>query len=219
MKTLKKLSLVAAFALILSASVTEVKAQVSTGADLYSTYVWRGVAYSGPSLQPYVDVTSGSLSVGAWGSQGYDGFQEMDLYASYGFDFGLSLGVTGYYYPGSPWMEFGDSHAFEVNAGYDITPEFSLSANIILNEAVNAGSMGSDLYFEAGYAIDDATSLFLGGGNGWHTNGTYDLGIVNLGISTGKDIVISDTFTIPMSGAVILNPYSENLYIVVGFSF
>ena len=45
--------------------------EVSTGVDLVSTYVWRGVAYSGPSWQPYVEAAAGNLTVGAWGSQGW----------------------------------------------------------------------------------------------------------------------------------------------------
>ena len=69
--------------LITAMSVRPVQAQeISTGADFVSTYVWRGVAYAGPSIQPFVDITAGNFSIGGWGSQGYDGFQEMDLYLS-----------------------------------------------------------------------------------------------------------------------------------------
>lgn len=228
MKTLKKISQLFIVALLLTIAASEVtKAQVTTGADVVSTYVWRGAAFSGPSIQPYVDYTSGAFSIGAWGSQAFDnGFQEMDLYLSYSFDFGLSLGLTDYYYPGTPYFSYSEdaangdfgSHAFEINAGYEIE-SISISGNYIVNEASGAGSIGGDLYFEAGYAFDDATSAFLGAGNGWHTNFTDDFGIVNLGVSTSKEIVVTDTFSIPVSGSVILNPYSEQLYIVVGFSF
>lgn len=203
-------------ALLATLNPETAKAQsVDAGFDLYSTYVWRGVAYSGPSLQPYVEYSSGGFAVGAWGSQGYDGFQEMDLYAGYEFDFGLSLGVTDYYYPGTLWLD-GDSHAIEINAGYGIE-DFSLSANFIVNEAAGAGSAGGDLYFEAGYAFG-ATSVFLGGGDGWHSS-DGDFALVNLGVSTGKEIVITESFSIPLSGAVVFNPDSEQLYILAGVSF
>jgi uncharacterized protein (TIGR02001 family) len=190
--------------------------EVSTGADIVSTYVWRGVAYSGPSIQPFVDLTVEGFSIGGWGSQGYDGFQEMDLYAGYSFDFGLYLGVTDYWYP-SPLTPFFEeaSHAFELNLGYEID-SFSLSGNYIF---AGGGSTGDDLYFEAGYSIDDATSLFAGAGNGWHTNGTDDFGLVNVGVTTSKDILVTDTFTIPLSGSAIFNPYAEQLYLLVGVSF
>ena len=198
-------------------NLNTVKAQeVSTGVDLYSTYVWRGVAYSGPSLQPTVEFSSGGFAIGAWGSQGYDGFQEMDLYAGYSFDFGLSVGVTDYWYPGAagsgPWLD-GDSHAYELNLGYGIE-DFSLSANYIF---AGEGSVGDDIYFEAGYSFSEA-SIFLGAGDGWHSSDT-EFALVNVGVSAGKDIVITDTFTIPLSGAVIFNPDTEQLYILAGLSF
>ena len=187
--------------------------EVSTGVDLVSTYVWRGVAYSGPSWQPYLEAAAGNLTLGAWGSQGYDGFQEMDLYAS--FNLGdLSIGLTDYYYPGSDYLD-GDSHAFEVNIGYSLG-SLSLGANYILNEAVGAGSAGGDMYFELGYS-GSAADVFLGAGDGWHS-GTGDFGIVNIGVTKSKEIKITNSFSLPISGAVIFNPDSEQLYILAGIS-
>lgn len=209
------------FIMLLSVQFKPVQAQdLDTGVDLYSTYVWRGVAYSGPSIQPYVEFSSGGFAVGAWGSQGIDGvvssnnystgFQEMDLYASYSFDFGLSLGITDYYYPGSLYFD-GESHAYELNAGYS-SGDFSISANYILNEARRAGSAGGDMYFQAGYG-----PVFVGAGDGWHSS-DGDFALVNVGIGTSKEIEVTDTFSIPLNGSVILNPDQEQLYIVVGLS-
>lgn len=219
MKTLKNISSLFVLAAVLMLSASDItnaqEVEVSTGVDLYSTYVFRGVAYDGPSWQPSVELSSGGFAIGAWGSQGYGGFQEMDLYAGYSFDFGLYLGVTDYYYPGSLYLD-GDSHAFEINLGYE-KDAFSLAGNFIVNEAVSAGSAGGDLYFEAGYSLDQA-DLFIGAGDGWHsTDGEFAL--VNIGIGTSKDIVITDTFTVPVSGAIVFNPDSEQFYILVGFSF
>lgn len=219
-KILKTLSLGGFLAILIALSTTQTanaqEVEVTTGVDLYSTYVWRGVAYSGPSLQPAVELSSGGFAIGAWGSQGYDGFQEMDLYAGYSFDFGLSLGVTDYWYPGplgsGPWLD-GDSHAYELNVGYGID-NFSLSANYIF---AGSGSAGDDIYFEAGYSFD-AASIFLGAGDGWHSSDT-EFALVNIGVSTSKDIVVTETFTIPLSGAVIFNPDTEQLYILAGLSF
>lgn len=225
MKTSKKLItflksvLLALFGTFLVAAINPemAKAQdVSAGVDLYSTYVFRGIAFSGPSVQPYVEVSAGGFALGAWGSQGYDGFQEMDLYVGYEFDFGLSLGVTDYYYPGGLWLNE-DSHAFEINAGYSIK-DFSLSANYVLNEATGLpGSNGKDKYFEAGYTLG-AADFFVGAGDGWHSS-DGEFAFVNVGIGTTKDIVITDTFTIPLSGAVIYNPDIEQFYILAGISF
>ena len=221
MKTFKKISSLFVLAAVLMLSANDItKAQeveVSTGVDLYSTYVFRGVAFSGPSWQPSFEVATGGFAIGAWGSQGYDGFQEMDLYLGYSFDFGLYLGLTDYYYPGTSFGD-GESHAIEINAGFEVD-NFSIAANFIPEEALNAGSIGGDMYFEAGYSVDDATSVFLGAGNGWHTNFTDDFGVVNIGATTGKELVITDNFSIPVSGSVVYNAYSEQFYIFVGFSF
>ncbi len=196
----------------LNSTSAQAQVEVSTGADLVSTYVWRGVAYSGPSIQPFVELGASGFAVGAWGSQGYDGFQEMDLYAGYGFDFGLSVGITDYYYPGSSWTDI-DTHALEANVGYEIDA-FSISANYIFG---GSGAVGDDLYFEAGYSFDVA-DVFIGAGDGWHSTDT-EFALVNIGVSASKDIVITDTFTLPLFGSVILNPDSEQLYILAGVSF
>lgn len=217
MKKLNKNILLSLFALLLSASSVQAQVEVSTGVDLYSTYVFRGFAYDGPSIQPSIEVSSGGFAVGAWGSQGLSStaLQEMDLYAGYSFDNGLYLGLTDYYYPGSAYGKM-DSHALELNASYT-TDAFSIAANYIFNEAADAESAGKDKYFELGYSLDQA-DVFIGAGDGWHSN-SGDFALVNIGISTGKEIKVTDTFSIPVSGSAIWNPNTEQFYILVGFSF
>lgn len=184
---------------------------ISAGLDMYSTYVWRGVAYSGPSIQPFVEFSSGGFAIGAWGSQGIDGFQEMDLYTGYTFDFGLSLGITDYYYPGSQFFDEA-VHAFEFNGEYTIG-DLSISGNYIF---AGDGAAGDDVYFELGYSAGPA-DLFFGGGNGWHSTNT-EFTVVNVGVGTTKIIEITEDFSIPVSGSVILNPDTEQFYITVGLS-
>ena len=196
--------------------------KANVGTDIYSNYIWRGTKFgTGPAVQPYVEGSIAGFTIGSWGSFCLTGDEaaEADLYISYGFDFGLSLGLTDYYYPGAKYFEYSDttsSHAFEINLGYE-TGDFSISANYILNDAsAGAGSRGGDKYFELGYTIGSA-SLFVGAGDGWHTSdGEFD--VCNVGVSTEKSIKISDDFSLPMSGAVILNPDTEQFYVVVGIS-
>ena len=216
---LSKSLTILSLAILVSISGTKdanAQVEVSTGMDLYSTYVWRGVAYSGPSWQPYVDLAVGDLTIGAWGSQGYDGFQEMDLYISYSLG-DLSAGLTSYYYPGSNWTEEG-SQAYEVNLGYSLG-SISIGANYILNDdetGEGAGHVGQDMYFELGYS-GSAADIFIGAGDGWHSS-TTDFGLVNIGVTKSKDIIITESFSIPLTGAVIYNPDSEQLYILAGIS-
>ena len=216
---MKRTLFFAAGLLVLIAFTPKVKAQEwSTGVDIYSSYVWRGTNFSGPSLQPYIDFTAGGFSVGAWGSQGFDGFQEMDLYMSYGFDFGLSLGITDYYYPGTEYFDYSTetgAHAFEINAGFE-AGILSLAANYILNEAGGAASAGGDMYYEVGVTAG-SVDLFVGAGDGWHTP-DGEFGVCNVGLGTSKEIKITDSFSLPVSGSAILNPTTEQFFIVVGIS-
>jgi hypothetical protein len=220
-------------------AVNTVKAQdeekespFSLGADFVSSYVWRGSRIgTGPNIQPSLKYTTGGLTVGAWGSHSFHptgDVSEADLYALYAFDFGLSAGITDYYYQGFPYFQYaGDtaSHAFEINLGYAIK-SLSFSANYIVNDASNGGPAnkpgGGDLYFEADYAFKHFT-LIAGAGNGWHStdkdNGDDIFAVCNLGIKATKEIKVTDTFAIPVFGAFTVNPDKEEMNLVVGFSF
>ncbi len=204
----------------MKAQEEESPSKFTAGADLYSNYVWRGSKLgTGPAVQPTVKFVTSGLTIGVWGSFDAHGYAEVDPYISYAFDFGLSLGMTDYYYPGQEFFDVSDStgsQAFEINVGYAIKG-LSLSANYILNEAGGAASVGGDKYFQAAYAFKHF-SLFLGAGDGWHTS-DGDFAICNVGIGTTKEIKITDSFSIPVTGQVILNPEKEQLYVVVGFSF
>ena len=133
------------------------KYDFNIGLDFYSAFVWRGSSYGkGPHFQPELEFTTGGLTMGVWGSFDFNGYSEADPYISYSFPFGLSLGLTDYYYTDLPFFETSPpngSHAFEINCNYT-TGGLGLSANYIMNEAGGAGSKGSDLYFQIGYEFN-----------------------------------------------------------------
>jgi len=229
-RTLFLVVVIAAFFAPISTSAQEEEATkeksspFSVGADLVSSYVWRGLKYGGPALQPYVEFGVAGFSIGAWGSFGIgpieEAVNEADLYAGYSFDFGLSIGVTDYYYQGSPYFRYNTdsaSHAFEGNLGYEIGG-FSIAANYIFNDARNgAGSQGGDMYFEAGYSFS-YFNIFLGAGDGWHTT-DGEFNVCNIGIGASKELQITEKFALPISGTVIVNPEAEEFNLVVAISF
>jgi len=206
----------------MNAQEDEQSSPFSVGGDLVSSYLWRGTKFgTGPAIQPYLSFAVGGFEIGGWGSYCFTSNEaaEADLYLSYGFDFGLSIGLTDYYFPGSNYFDYSTvsgAHAFEINLGYEIKG-LSLSANWVMNEAGSAGSAGNDLYFEAGYGFK-YFSLFAGAGDGWHTsNGNFN--VCNIGISAEHEINISEKFALPVSGALIWNPQREEFHVVVGVSF
>lgn len=200
----------------------ESSASFDAGADIVSNYIWRGTKFgTGPAVQPYVEFSAGNFAIGSWGSFGVTDNEaaEADLYLSYGFDFGLSIGLTDYYYPGTPYTDFSTasgSHGFEVNLGYEISG-FSVGANYMLNEAGGAGTAGGDMYFELGYGFE-SVSLFVGAGDGWHST-SGDFTVCNIGLSVSKEIEITENFSLPVSGAMIYNPDADQYYVVFGVSF
>lgn len=210
--------LVFGLATIFALNVQAQESSWSTGVDFVSSYVWRGTKFgTGPAMQPSVEFSTGGFAIGAWGSYGLtiDEAAEADLYTSYGFDLGesssLTLTLTDYYFPGSEYFD-GDSHFFE--------PMVSLGlGNFSLTAAYMKGSKDSgveDVYFEAGLTAG-AVNLFVGAGDGAYTmDGDFDL--CNIGIGTSKEIKITDSFSLPVSGTAILNPSSEQFHIVVAIS-
>lgn len=198
---------------VLTVSTFSAKAQEwSTGVDIYSSYIWRGAQFgTGPAFQPYVDFTTGGLSVGAWGSVSSGGVEslEMDLYAGYSFDFGLDVAVTDYYF-GGDWLA-GGSHLLEPMLSYGIG-DFSLTAAQMFTTDFDV----DDTYLEAAYAFG-AVDLAVGLGNGLYTaDGSFT--VCNVSLSTGKEIEITDKFTLPVSGSVTLNPSTGGFFIAVGIS-
>jgi hypothetical protein len=215
----------------------EKKSPFSLGADVVSSYVWRGSKIgTGPNIQPWLKFSTGGFTLGAWGSSSFHfntDVAEMDLYTSYTFGFGLTVGLTDYYYQSyqgeaNPYFQYqGDtsSHAFEINAAYTIK-SFSIAANYIINDASNGGPAnkpgGGDMYFEANYAFKNF-GVFAGAGNGWHTadaeNGDDVFAVCNIGLKASKELKITEKFSLPLIGALSVNPDKEELNLVIGISF
>jgi len=196
------------------------KGSFDVSAGFYSNYIWRGSKLgTGPAFQPSVEFSSGGLAIGVWGSVDAGGYAEADPYITYSFPGGLSLGVTDYYLPDLPFSETSNaegSHGLELSIGLPLGG-FSISANYIVNEAGGVGTYGGDKYFEIGYAFN-SISLFAGAGDGWHTGGG-GFKFCNAGLEVSKEIEVTDRFSIPLTGQVVLNPDSDKLYVLVGISF
>jgi len=214
MKNLFHLILIFSAMLSLPAGAQETKSAVNVTTDFVSSYIWRGTKLGkGPAIQPTVEFTSGIFTLGAWGSYCLSDNEapEADLYTSLSLG-NLTLGFTDYYFPGLSWFKSGN-HAFELNGGWE-QGIFSCSGNWILNQG--GGSKGNDLYFEAAIQAGKV-NLFAGAGNGWHTPGGK-FNVCNIGISSSREVPVSNTFNLPITGSVILNPASEQFHIVVGIT-
>jgi hypothetical protein len=212
---LKNLSLVI-FTFLMTFNVETAKAQ-DFGADVVSAYVWRGTQFGeGPHVQPWMELGSGALTGGIWGSfplTGGDGGHELDLWASY--DFGpLAITVTNYSFPNS-------DGTYSSGGVFDGDLELSGSASLGPIDLTVGYFTGLEaLYIEAGFPLgpvgvgigfgSDAADAFYAGG---------ESGLVNLSFSGEKEIKFTEDYSLPVFGSFIYNPDAESAFLVFGFSF
>ena len=165
-------------------------------------------------LFKYVD---GGFSLGAWGSYSLSGVTtatEADLFMTYAFKSGFSLTLTDYYFPVEPgsvgnYTTYKAPHMFEISPGFT-AGKFSIVGNYAF------ANVNNDIYVETALALKTC-SLFVGAGNEQYSS-DKKFNVVNIGISTTKTITISDKFTLPLTGKVILNPNKDQIFFVFGFT-
>ena len=190
------------------------------GADVASSYVWRGTQFgNGPHVQPWMSLGYGNLELGAWGSvplTAGDSGAELDLYVSY--DLGpLALTVTNYTFPvaGGAYAEgegLFEGDYLEVSGSGSVGP---------IDLTVGYLTELEDLYIEAGFSVG-VVDVALGYGSddeeaAWYANGGS--GLVNVSLGGSKDIKITDDYSLPVFGSLIYNPDAETAFLVFGMSF
>ena len=190
------------------------------GADVASSYVWRGTQFgNGPHVQPWMSLGYGNLELGAWGSvplTAGDTGAELDLYVSY--DLGpLALTVTNYTFPvaGGAYAEgegLFEGDYLEVSGSGSVGP---------IDLTVGYFTELEALYIEAGFSVG-VVDVALGYGSddeeaAWYANGGS--GLVNVSLGVSKDIKITDDYSLPVFGSLIYNPDAETAFLVFGMSF
>ncbi len=184
------------------------------------------------AVQPSLTFAFGSLEVGAWGSYAISrsgaGANENDLWASYtvAADNGasLSLGFTDYYFP-APDAEFGfrnkKAHTLELSLG--VTGPESFPVSLYGGMLVYNVDDDSSVYLEASFPVSAVEGVDLGlvagmttGESGFYS--TKGAALINLGVSAGSEIGITESFSLPVSVSWIVNPDAERSFLVFGMS-
>jgi hypothetical protein len=186
-------------------------AQVDIGTDIMSRYVWRGGAYSnGPSIQPYMSYAKGGLEVGFWGAYANDSAaDELDLYASYSIG-PVSLTVTNYIFPDittGGTTKYFDSGLWEGMIGLKLGPVDLTGAYFFEDE---------DTYISASVPLGDL-GFTISMGDGFYSD-SGDMELMEIGLSYGKEIKITEDFSLPLSSNLIYNPSFDQMYLVFGIS-
>lgn len=213
--------------LVISTAITGIKAQevtVSAGADVVSSYIWRGL-YCGPaSVQPGISLSAGNFSIGAWGSTSLQSsWREFDLYAGYSIG-NFSVLVTDYFFPrdlpdgeGPGYFDY-DKHVFEGTLGY------SFGESLPLSLAWNTNFAGDDdysSYVEASYtlAVKGVNVDLILGATPWAGAYSNGFSLINASVKASKEIVITDKYSLPVFTQAILNPDTKDIFLVFGVSF
>lgn len=217
------------------------KVEASVGADLVSSYVWRGAKLDNASIQPAASLSYKGFTLGAWGSIGLmkdsekDPYKEFDLTLSYTTG-GFTVGVTDYYIVGGGpdkryfmYEAHKTSHVFEVNVGYDFGV---LSVNWFTNFAGadglnDDGDRAYSSYFEiaapfklggldwsAAVGAVPFTTSFYDGSEG----GVSDFAVTNVTLTASKEIKITESFSLPLFGSITANPHTSDIYFTAGVS-
>jgi len=165
--------LVVLAAMLVSPELKAVEFAYDAGAEVVSSYMWRGLYNGGLSFQPDVEIGYDgdltSLRVGAWGSIGASDWKfqkglpetedgnpntyfipEVDIMINFSIA-GLKLGATHYYYfGGSPFFNWGKFDPVEGSAGTSQTEvsigyDFSEKCDFPLTLTWNTMVAGDDL--------------------------------------------------------------------------
>lgn len=221
---LKSLGLI--IILIMITNVAFAQKPVDISVAMYNRYVWRGFDFgNSPSIQPDFSVNTGNFGIGVWGSFAFFGnptYSETDLYASYSIPIqksSLSLGVTDYYFPyatPNKYFDFKNSHTYEANVIFTGPSSFPLTVSGNINFA--GSDKDNSMYLELDYPVSIVTFTFgmLPYKSSYY--GTNKAAVVNVGVSTTKDLTITSSFKVPLTGSVIVDPYTKNIFLLAGIS-
>ena len=244
---LKKLKILFfAFLLCLTLNVQageEEKKDISIGADMVSSYVWRGSYQSGTSIQPAMEFNLGGFSVGVWGSVDIAGFRykEVDWMASYSIQ-NFMIGLVDYWVGeegGYNYFDVSEStaHLLEINLNYSLN-RFPLTIGwntMIAGDALytkyeknNQLKKSYPTYIEVTYSFPakDVNLDINVGVSPWKSSMLYNrsdeggrtdkFAVVNMALTASKDIRISDKFSLAVFGQLIVNPAKEDIFLVFG---
>jgi hypothetical protein len=203
------------------------KVEVSVGADVVSSYIWRGIDSGGLSVQPSITVAKCGLSLTAWGSVGLDRYdtKEFDLTLGYSTG-GFGVAITDYWFDTEKYYQYGahsTAHVYEGTVGYDFgAVALVWNTNVAGSDYYKAnGKRAYSTYIEASApfklgGIDFAAEVGFTPWEGAYSDG---LNVTNVGLKASKELQITNSFSVPVFAKVITNPYTEGTYFVFGLSF
>jgi hypothetical protein len=216
------------------------KTDFKVTADIVSSYIWRGtVANLNPNIQPTLAIVSGGFEAGVWGSTDYHAsYREVDPYLTYTLKT-FKIGITDYNwtFANHSYFDYDNSttdHIIEATLGFTGTEKLPLS--ITINTMIYGADKKWDFesgqfsakqnystYIELFYSFGHS-GVFVGAtpANGYYGAGYGKIkgfALCNLGLTSSKNIKISEEFELPLKGTLYVNPQAESIHFVIGITF
>ena len=226
-------------------SAQEKGVSFSGGADIVSTYLWRGVYEAGVSFQPTLVMTAGNFSATAWGSVDFASttYKERDLTLAYTLG-PVTLSLADLYWTGAytdresvdrNYFRFGSDspHRVEVGASWVVSEKVpvTLPWYTVLFGAADVNHKGERAYasyFEAACPFTVTTVAMKAGEamDPWTAAATYLTGdrgfcVQNVFLNAGKSWTIkgTDSMSVGVFTNLIWNPALDDVNFVGGISF
>lgn len=206
------------------------KVEASVGADLISSYIWRGQDLGGVSLQPSLGISYKGVSLSAWGSVGIENkdTKEFDLTLGYATG-GFSVSVTDYWFnSGVGYFHYdahNTAHVFEAQVGYDFgLLSVKWYTNFAGADGVNKDgdrAYSSWVTLVAPFKLGGLEWTAEVGATPWATDfyGANGFAVCDISLGASKEIKITDSFSLPLFAKATWNPRTEGAYFAVGISF
>lgn len=226
--------MIAVFGMILATSMkanAQERVAANVGADLVSSYVWRGQDLGNAAIQPNLSLNYRGLSLSAWGSVGLvsEDVKELDLTLGYAIgDFSVSL--TDYWFNTNPkyfdYAAHSTAHVFEAQIGYDFgILDINWYTNIAGADGINkegGRAYSSYIQLNAPFTLGGLEWDAEIGATPWATSfyaKANGFTICDVALKAYKDFKISDAVSIPVFAKIAWNPATEGAHFVFGLSF
>jgi len=208
---------------------------INLSADFYTRHIWRGtLTCDSWNIQPTINVSKNNFLFGTWAAYTVDNsYSELDLYVSYTWR-SFSFSILDYFCPNETlkfnrlfdFKQRSTQHTIDAVASYDgsgkIPVRFMVSTLLYGDDLdpLNNNNLYST-YIEAVYEWKLSSSQLIDFHIGITPYKSYyadSFNIVSCGIAMNQTIHVTEEFSLPITGKLIANPYTENIFLVFGIS-
>lgn len=208
----------------------------AVGGDFVSRFYWRGMSLTTSSaIQPHIEYSKDPFALGVWGSYTFakEPYQEIDTYFSFKlermsltvYDYFVVSDSTGVSHQYFDWKNRTTAHSVELvlEAWGVLNTDLSIEAGVFVYGAdKDANGLNNySTYIESQYSFEAGDNELKAFAGFSPFNGMYagKMAFVNVGISITRELKLSKTFVLPFNALLAVNPDTESVFMIAGFSF